>query len=222
MLRYLALCLSTLLSPTLLGQPQLTHASEPPPIPMPADRATDSYRIYSMLLPVGELGAQGWPKDLYLLQDTTTTMVPSDQPCSAPSSGGNLHPHSALHAPPDRRQDLRELLDDFDRHCHERIRLTSDGFHLSVPLLLLDEAQQKEFESTRFSAKPDPKLAAKYKGAPGLSSFSQVYFNAHHTVAMVFAYGWCGAECGQGFWSVYELQTGQWNPLRWNSVMVMS
>ena len=207
-----------------LGQSPAAEKTKTQPlssIAMPSDRAVDSYRIYSMLMPVGELGNEGWPHDLYLLEDTTVTLVGPDEPCW--QSSETMNPHSALSAPAEQAQDLAELLQDFDRHCHERIRLTADGFRLRVPLRLLNEAEQNEFRQTRFSDKAPSELKTKYMGAPGLSSFSQIYFNAHHTVAMVYANGWCGGRCAQSFWAVYGLdKTGQWKPLRWNSDILMS
>jgi hypothetical protein len=196
------------------------------PITMPSDRVADSYRIYSVLMPVDELGGKGWPHELYLLEDTTVALVKPDEACRQEVQDSGLsamNPHNALTAPESRAQDLAELLEDFDKHCHERVKLTADGFKLQVPLRLLNEDEQEEFIRTRFGATKDVKAEEKYRGAPGLSSFSQVYFNAHHTVAMVYASGWCGGTCAQAFWVVFEKDSmGQWKTLRWNSTMLMS
>ena len=134
-----------------------------------------------------------------------------------------MNPHVALHPTPGQAKDYAELLEDFDLHCHDRVVLTAEPFKLRVPLHVLTKAEQDEFIATRFGAgKPDASVAAKYKGAPGLSYFSEVYFNAHHTVAMVYGWGWCGGLCGQGFWAVFGLQDGEWKQLRWNSSVVMA
>jgi hypothetical protein len=194
---------------------------------MPQDRAADSYKIYSLLLPVGELANPGWTRDLWLLSDTTVALVPADQPCmpqGAPSS--EMNPHTAVQPPPDGLQDFAEMLDDFDRRCHERITLTAESFNLVVPLRLLTQAEQDSFILARYdpNAGPDSDvLIAHYKGAPGLSRFSQVYFNAHHTVAMVFESGWCGGLCGQSYWQVLKLEDGSWKRLdNWRSAALMS
>ena len=216
----------------LTAQQLPTKQVEPsPPIPMPADRAADSYRIYSMLMPVGELGKQGWPHDLWLLADTTRTMVQPAQPCNLPSNqdlrvSNPMNPHVAVHPTPEQTKDFAELLEDFDHNCHVRVILTANSFNLTVPLHVLTEAEQTEFRGTRFGPnsrdKADPAVLAKYKGAPGLSSFSEVYFNAHHTVAMVYAEGWCGGLCANGFWAFFGLEDGQWKPLRWNATFMVS
>jgi hypothetical protein len=197
-----------------------------PPVPMPQDRAQDSYNIYSVLLPVGELADPGWPRNLWLLSDTTVALVPPDKPCLAGGADGSImNPHVAVEPPPDRLQDFAELLDDFDRRCHERIHLTSEFFNLVVPLRLLSQAEQDKFIRTRFdpTAGADAdQLTAQYKGAPGLSRFSQVYFNAHHTVAMVYANGWCGGLCEQSYWQVLAVEDGSWKRLGWRSAVVMN
>ena len=208
-------------------QPLAKDAAPAAPIPMPSDRAGASYRIYSMLMPVGELGGRDWPHGLWLLADTTVTLVQPDQPCIPEGSEPvGMNPHVALQPPPDQAQDYAELLEDFDRHCHDRILLTAEPFKVAVPLRVLTKQEQDEFMATRFAVpganKVDPAVALKYEGAPGLSSFSEVYFNAHHTVAMVYGWGWCGGLCGQGFWSVFALKDGEWKSLRWNSSIVMS
>jgi hypothetical protein len=197
------------------------------PIPMPQDRAADSYKIYSILLPVGELANPGWSRDLWLLADTTLALVPPDQPCLSQGGvdGVDMNPHVALQPPPEGMQDFAEMLDDFDRRCHERIQLTADAFTLVVPLRLLTQTERDDFIRTRFD--PDAgiegdRLTARYKGAPGLSMFSQVYFNAHHTVAMVYASGWCGGLCAQSYWEVLGFQDGVWKRLGWRTAALMS
>ena len=45
----------------------------------------------------------------------------------------------------------------------------------------------------------------------------QIFFNPHHTRAMVYATQWCGVLSAQGAWIVLELQDGQWRQLRWTT-----
>ena len=213
----------------LLGTVQLpsqtSNAPVAPALPIPTDRLVDSYSIYSSLIPLGETAGNNWPHDLWLVRDTTLTVVPPDQPCLPPPESGQAassnismnNPHVAVHAPADQQQDYQELLQDFDRHCHERMMLDSKDWKLSAPIRLLMPSEQKEFQASHFGASADPAIAAKYKGAPALYGFSQVYFNEHHTVALVYATQWCGGRCGQGFWLAFALQNGHWEPLHWNS-----
>lgn len=170
---------------------QLVPAQAPnrelPPVEMPADRLADSYAIYSSLIPLGETAGKGWPHDLWLVQDTTISAVPESQPCN-PTSGqsSTMNPHIAVHAPQAQLQDYLEILRDFDAHCHDRIKLSSDGgWRLSAPLRLLNPKEQNRFEMTRFTFPPNPEDAARFRGAPAFYGFSEVYFNVSHTVALV-------------------------------------
>ena len=89
--------------------------SEIQSIPMPAERARDSYRVYTALMPIGETAAEGWPHELWLLKDTTEA-ISHDEPCKL-----------NLGLPPDdRRQDFAEIFEDFESHCHDRIALDKD------------------------------------------------------------------------------------------------
>jgi hypothetical protein len=194
------------------GQARATHATS-----MPIGRATDSYSIYSRLIPLGETAGSDWPHTLWLVQDVTISAIPNEEPCSGSTRfAGSMNPHTAVHPDVDRKQDYDQIMADFDTHCHDRLRLEADQFAVTPRVHLLDEAEQKEFRSTRFGAhKADPAVAAKYKGAPALYAFSVVYFNAHHTVALVYATHWCGGLCGQGMWLAFEHEDGAWHPLRW-------
>jgi hypothetical protein len=197
-----------------------------PVVPMPPDRAADSYKIYSALLPVGDLANPGWTRDMWLLSDTTLTLVPANQSCLPQGSEGTeMNPHVAVQPPVEGQQDFAEMLDDFDRRCHERVHLTAESFNLVVPLKLLNPAEQDEFILGRFDPNAGPeadRMTARYKGAPGLSRFSEVYFNAHHTVGMVYASGWCGGLCSQSYWQVLKFEDGVWKRLDdWHSASLM-
>jgi hypothetical protein len=193
-----------------------------PVIPMPPDRADDSYQIYSLLMPVGELGDPGFPHALWLIGDTTHALIASGQPCTVdPATRDSqlvMDPHVGVHPDAAHTQDFAEILDDFDRHCHDRIQLSEDAFHLTVPFHLLDDAEQREF----MALPRNVAMPAKYQGAPGLSSFSEVYFNGHHTAALVYASAWCGGLCAQQFWAAFELKDGRWHRLDWKSSFIVS
>jgi len=215
---FASLILPCLLSAMLLPaqQPSAKPAEPLLAVPMPPDRTDDSYHLYGMLLPLGETAR--WPHDLYLVQDTTVTLIPSDKPCwqppaagASPSHDSAMNPHVAIHPPPENGQDLVEILDDFDQHCHDRLTLDPDPnvWKLAVPIHLLNPTEQAEFRATH--GRVDSAVADKYKGASALYAFSEVYFNAHHSVAIVYATHWCGRECGQGFWIAFTLDnTGVW------------
>jgi hypothetical protein len=213
-------------APGLLAR-ELTHTPFPA-TPMPQDRADASYQIYTMLMPVGELRNPGMPRDLWLLSDTTISLVPPDQSCMPSDVNGSddgMNPHFAVHPPVERVQDFNEMLEDFDKECHQRVLLTPERFPTTMPLRLLTLDEQEEFISTRWdqnAGEYGDQIAARYKGAPGLSTFSQVYFNSHHTMAMVFATDWCGGLCVQSYWEVLDIKDGAWERLFWKNDFVMS
>lgn len=197
------------------NQPEL-----PPPIPMPADRAA-SYEIYATLLPLGETAGPGWPHDLWLVQDTTVTAIPPTEPCarnpaSDAASPFDMDPGKSMRPTDDGREDFNQALQDFDEHCHDRVILDPNAWKTKVPVRLLNAEEQKEFQRSRFGP-PDPVLARKFKGAPALYAFSEVYFNAQSSFALVYATHWCGGLCGQGMWIALALKDGHWKQLNWTT-----
>jgi len=114
---------------------------------IPADRMAVAYQLYSRLVPFGEAARPDWPHDLLLIEDSTITIVPPDRKCDDPQI--ELNPHVAVQPTRDRRQDYEEILQDFDRHCHDRIILDRSGFKLSHQFRLLGANEQKEFEEYR-------------------------------------------------------------------------
>ena len=188
------------------------------PVPMPADRTEESYRIYSQLISGREFLGSGGPREPWLIADTTLTQIQT------------MDPRTAIKPPDARLKEFKELLDDYDRHCNERIHLTHDALKLPKSFFLLNEAQQHEFaqyQELRHVLSNDALAlvaanAAEYKGASGIGSFSQVYFNKHHTLAMVYKAWSCGQLCGQYSWNVFELQNGVWKQLRWVRIFAVS
>jgi hypothetical protein len=125
-----------------------------------------------------------------------------------------MNRYMRIHPPEDSRSDFAEILEDFDRHCHDRLSLDADAWKPPVPVHLLNTKEQDEFRKSRMERSA---AAQKYKGAAALYGFSEVYFNRNHTVAMVYATHWCGNLCGQGFWLAFALEKDEWKPLRWRS-----
>ncbi len=195
------------------------------PISMPQDRSEESYAIYSQLLPLGETAS--WPAKFYAVTATTITAVQPESPCWVKrattslerASSGAMNPHNAVSAPDTEEQDYEEVLSDFDSHCHEVLSLSADSWRARLPIHLLNAEEQDEF---RFTRNTKTLAAAKYVGSPALYAFSQVYFNAHHTVGMVYATHWCGGLCGQGFWVVLRKENGSWKRLQWQSATWIS
>ena len=195
----------------------------PEPTATPADRVSDSFQIYSALIPLGETAGPNWPHDLWLIADATITAVTLNSPCNPEQDDSDrrhrahvsMNPHLAIHFPDEYLLDGREILADFDAHCHERWTLDGGTWAVNGPLRLLTQKEQAEFSSTRFGPPPPKEISAKYKGAPALYSFSGVYFNHTHTVAIVYATHWCDGLCAEGFWVGFIYDGQQWVKQNW-------
>ena len=216
-----SLFLAALLFPTVgFAQSNMRDSKIHPVVSMPIDRAVDSYQIYSSLIPVGQTADKHWPHSFYVVRETTVPVVPEGQPCWEPRTGADNdynwsgNPHLAVHPPADRAQDFQEILNDFDAHCHQRVRLMAGAFSTPAPVRILSPEEQDEF---RAALLPGSTAMEKYRGAPALYSFSQVYFNNRHTVALVYASQSCGSLCGEGAWHAFALEGGHWKALHWRT-----
>jgi hypothetical protein len=210
---------------TGVAQPMTSAAPQLKPLPMPQDRMADSYHIYSQLLPADEIEWGKVPRSFWLMEDTTKA-EPPDSPCT---TGGMMNPHIAIHAPQARQADFAEALADFDAHCHDRYLLDASEFHVKLPVRLLDEEARKRYVSHVMGYMPPqnnimqaPPTPDEFKGAAGMHSFTAVYFNRAHTVAMTEIGMYCGGLCGNWRWVVLERRNGQWQIVPWVRMSMMS
>ena len=200
------------------AQQAASPAPQSKPLPMPQDRVADSYDIYSQLLPGNQIEWGNAPRSFWLLEDTTKA-EPPNSPCA---TGGMMNPHQAIQAPEERQADFAEVLADFDAHCHDRYLLDASKFHVKLPVRLLDEESQKRYVSHVMNFMPPrnnimqaPPTPDEFKGAAGMHSFTAVYFNRTHTLAMTEIGMYCGGLCGNWRWVVLERRNGQWQILPW-------
>jgi hypothetical protein len=177
---------------------------------MAPDRADDSYAIYSLLMPGSYLLNLGPEHNqTWLVADATITRgYPGDRVASA---------RRCILPPADLTQDFRTVFDDFDKHAMESIQLERN-FQIQVPYRLMNEQDRKAFSITRTASDPAPDAATAdtFRGAPGITYFSQVYFNLGNTLALVYMQEWCGPKCGKGQWIALEKVTGGWVRRNWN------
>jgi len=185
-----------------------------PPIPMPADRAEDSYQIYSLLMPGREF--EGDKAAKWVIADTTISAV----------NLGTMAPDVAfIKVPVGSEADFHDLLSDFFVHRQETIHLTPDGFKLPTPFVLLNQEQTRLYGSNIIGlmvlgetmSKAEQDMRQLVSGAVGLNKFSEVYFNSRHTMAMVYTVQECGPTCGAGYWVVLGRKDGRWKDLHWMS-----
>jgi hypothetical protein len=94
------------------------------PMRMPEDRSEDSYAIYSQLLESGPIEWRDVKRTQWLIEDTTNA-IPLDVACYPASAADSMmmNPHDAVQAPEDRQAEWKEVLADFDQHCHDVIQL---------------------------------------------------------------------------------------------------
>ena len=159
---------------------------------MPEDRAEDSYAIYSMLMPGKTLAslpsAQGATWAI-----ASVTVSEADRDPKVP-------PQGQLKPPPDNPRGFNEAVGDYETHKYARVRLEREGFHLEHAFALVnaDRAKSGDF--------------------PGVTSFSEVYFDSEHKAALVYMYEWCANLCAAGSWIYLEKHGGRW--LRRSGVVV--
>jgi hypothetical protein len=205
---------------------QVTSAApQPKPLPMPQDRVADSYDIYSQLLPGNEIEWGKVSRSFWLLEDTTKA-EPPNSPCA---TGGMMNPHKAIQAPEVRKAEFAETLADFDAHCHDRYLLDASKFTVTTPIRLLDEEGRRRYVSHVSGYMPPPNnimqappTPDEFKGAAGMHSFTAVYFNDAHTLAMTEIGMYCGGLCGNWRWVVLERNDGRWRILPWVRMSMMS
>jgi hypothetical protein len=207
------------------GIAQQTTPPQTRPLVLPQDRAADTYEIYSALLPGREIEWGDVPRSFWLVE-ATTKAEPLDSPCA---TGGMMNPHKAIQAPQSQQTIFAEVLVDFDKRCHDRYQLDASQFHLKLPVRLLDKAGQKRYvdrvsgymppHNSIMQAPPTPE---EFKGAAGMHSFTAVYFNDAHTLAMTEIGMYCGGLCGNWRWVVLERKDGRWQSLPWVMMSTIS
>ncbi len=196
-----------------------------PTISLPADRVVDSYAIYSQLLPSNVIEWGNVPRSQWLVEEATHA-EPLGRACTSEDS---MNPHEGIRAPESRRAEFAEVLADFDAHCHVRYELDPRAFHLELPVRLLNARDRDRFVQGVAGYRPPsnaimqaPATPDEFKGAAGMHSFTAVYFNAAHTLAMTEIGMYCGGLCGQWSWVVLERTPAGWHALPWVYATMMS
>ena len=202
-----------------------TDVKYAPATQIPIDRLADSYSIYQLVLPGNAIEWSNALRTQWLLQDVTTAK-PLSVGCD---TSGMTDLPKAVTAPADRKAEWDEVLQDFAEHCHDRYQLDAANLQLALPVHLMDEAAQARywkgvagFMPSKQSIMQAPPTPDEFKGAAGLHSFSEVYFNRRHTLAAVYFGMGCGSLCGNWTWVVLEKTVGGWKRLPWVHVTTMS
>lgn len=187
------------------------------PVPIPLDRAADTYAILSLLIASLES-----TKKEYLVPDSTENLeghYGTGRPVSSPrewlAEGGG----SIVEMPQDRLPQINEGRADIAARKGQRLRL-EPKFTLPLPYRMMNSEARDEYQKLIPPAVQDPnhpwrldhRISRKYKGRGPLSLFSQVYFDHSQMLGMVWAMH--HQDCFEG-WSIYEKRDGVWRPVHW-------
>lgn len=186
-------------------QPAKTNAPQPAAggaIPMPGDRAKDSYAIYSMLMP-GQVFASMAPAFNARWAIAAITVNQDDRNPAVP-------PQAQLKPPPEHARWFAEALRDYESNKAARIQLDSQGFRLNHAFSLLSPDQVTALRTAKSAPQVASETQAQWSGYPGVTFFSEVYFDTKHQAALVYMNDWCARLCAEGSWIYLEKQGGRW------------
>jgi hypothetical protein len=162
-------------------------------------RLQDVYAIYSALMPGAVFTNLGPSQNQRWAIADTTINIDDMNPALAPDA--------ALKAPSGAEKQFHEAVNDFNLRKHQREPIIRQ-FKLDRPYILLNSSDADEFRAAHTNASPGN--AVQYSGYPGINYFSDVYFDSHRSVALVYMLNWCANLCGQGEWVYLEKQNGHW------------
>jgi len=185
----------------LVIAPILMASRDSTVLPMPAERAADSYAIYALLMP-GEPFKSLPPEQSreWAIADTTVSIA--DMNPAVPPDG-------QLKAPPENVKGFQDALRDFSVRRYERVLLTRQ-FKLDRAYALLTPDQVNELRRSKGAVDAGSQLQNKYAAYPGVTFFSQVFFNPEQTAALVYMNNWCANLCAAGQWVYLEKHGTHW------------
>jgi hypothetical protein len=164
------------------------------------DRA-DTYAIYSLLMPGVPFAGMSSAQAPHFAIAAQTVNIDDMNPAFPPD--GQLQP------PPDNGDAFREAVQDFNTRKYERMQIQHQ-LQLDRPYTLLGAADVAELRSTLAGIDPGSQLQSKWAGYPGITYFSEIYFNTAHTAALVYMNNFCANLCANGQWIYLEKKSNQW------------
>jgi len=186
-----------LLTASAVAQPA-QHAK---PIPLVLDRASNSYAIYSLLMPGVPFDSMSPDQAPHFAIAGTTVNIDDMNPAIPPD--GQLQP------PPNNEEAFREAVQDFRTRRYERVQIQRQ-LKLDRPYTLLTADDVAELRKTLAGIDPGSQLQDKWAGYPGITYFSEVYFNTTRTAALVYMNNFCANPCANGQWIYLEKKGNQW------------
>ncbi len=194
----LAIAAFAFLAVCAVAQPPQKHAK---PNSIKLDRAADSYAIYSLLMPGVPFDSMSPEQASRFAIAATTVNIDDMNPAIPPD--GQLQP------PPNNETAFREAVQDFHTRRYERIQLEHQ-LKVDRPYTLLSAGDAAELRSTLAGIDPGSQLQDKWSGYPGITYFSEVYFNTTRNAALVYMNNFCANLCANGQWIYLEKHDNQW------------
>jgi hypothetical protein len=164
------------------------------------DRA-DTYAIYSLLMPGVPFQGMSTTQAPHFAIAGTTVNIDDMDPAIPPD--GQLQP------PPNNQQAFVEAVQDFHTRRYERIQIEHQ-LQIDRPYTLLATSDIAELRKTLAGIDPGLDLKDKWAGYPGITYFSEVYFNSAQTAALVYMNNFCANLCANGQWIYLEKKDSQW------------
>lgn len=168
---------------------------------MTLDRAANSYAIYSLLMPGVPFSSMSPDQAAHWAIADTTVSITQMNP--------RIAPDSELQPPPDNAQGFHEAVQDFRTRRYERV-LLERHFHLDRDYKLVTAGDVAELRNTLAGIDPGSQLKDKWAGYPGITFFSEVYFDSKQAAALVYMNNFCANLCANGQWIYLERQGKQW------------
>jgi hypothetical protein len=194
----IAVAAFALFTTSVFAQQPRPHAK---PTPIKLERAADSYAIYSLLMPGVPFSAMS-PAQAPRLAIAGTTVNINDMNPAVP-------PEGQLQPPPNNEKAFQEAVQDFHTRRYERVQFEHE-FKLDRPYTLLSADDITELKKNLAGIDPGSQLQDKWAGYPGITYFSEVYFNTAHTAALVYMNNFCANLCSNGQWIYLEKNGDQW------------
>ncbi len=166
-----------------------------------ANKQDDISAIYSELLHSAGLKALGRNQNQCWAIADTTINIDDMNPALAPDA--QLKPPGYDPKP------FQEALTDFNARKYQRENL-AHSVQVGSSYPMLSQQEVAEFRASRSSATASNSSGTRYSGCAGVSYFSDVYFSARHTAALVYMLNWCGSLCSQGEWIYVEKVSDHW------------
>jgi hypothetical protein len=188
----------TLLVTSAVAQPPQDHAK---PASIKIDRAADSYAIYSLLMP-------GVPFDRMSLEQAPRLAIAAST-VNINDMNPAIPPEGQLQPPPNNEKAFREAVQDFHTRRYERVQLSHD-LKIDRPYALFSAEDAAELKNMLAGIHPGSQLQDKWTGYPGITYFSEVYFNTTRTAALVYMNNFCANLCANGQWIYLEKHNNQW------------